>query len=477
MLRFISSMVKSFSPKTNVASSKRQSFRLEVESLEDRTMMSAASLIGNASTGIVKLPPPAAPVFLATEVAPTQINLSWKSVAGATGYHVNELMGDHWMQVASTTGLTATVSNLTTNSSYLFTVDAFNTFGATAAASQSVMLVDHPAANGAYTVVSGKLFGTNGPSYMDVQQGSVGDCWLLASLAEVAARRPDLIKSMFSYYGKTSENGASVDVYTVRLYDANNMPLYIAVDTELPGGGSVYDHPANGVLWVALAEKAYAQANAHSWVTTNSPNTDSYAALDFGDPRWALQAFVGQYPTKVGSTPTEIAADWNSGDLVVLSTTTAPASQYIVATHAYAVVGYNASKSQPFTLYNPWGTDSNGWALKTKSNGQKVYGKFNADATLLNQNFNWAYVGMASDEGSEAAVSTVSTMVPSFATSQETSPVINATRSVLAALQAAGQEEVSPFASVAIRMAHGTDSAASFDGCDLLFADLAGHAI
>ena len=40
----------------------------------------------------------------------------------------------------------------------------------------------------------------------------------------------------------------------------------------------------------------------------------------------------------------------------------------------------------PFEVYNPWGTDSSGWALGT-FNGHEVYGLFNADATFLSQNF------------------------------------------------------------------------------------------
>ena len=48
---------------------------------------------------------------------------------------------------------------------------------------QSIITVDHPSAVGAYSAVSGSLFGSGGPSYTDVRQGAVGDCWLEASLA------------------------------------------------------------------------------------------------------------------------------------------------------------------------------------------------------------------------------------------------------------------------------------------------------
>ena len=54
------------------------------------------------------------------------------------------------------------------------------------------------------------LFGPNGPSYTDVAQGSAGDCWFLASLAETAARDPNIIQNMFINNG----NGT----WTVRFY-------------------------------------------------------------------------------------------------------------------------------------------------------------------------------------------------------------------------------------------------------------------
>ena len=37
-------------------------------------------------------------------------------------------------------------------------------------------------------------------------------------------------------------------------------------------------------LWVALAEKAYAEANALGYVTTNGDGMDSYSAMNYGDP-------------------------------------------------------------------------------------------------------------------------------------------------------------------------------------------------
>ena len=65
----------------------------------------------------------------------------------------------------------------------------------------------------AYTAVGATgytLFGPNGPAFTDVVPGNVGDCWLLASLAETAARDASVIQNMFIANG----NGT----WTVQFY-------------------------------------------------------------------------------------------------------------------------------------------------------------------------------------------------------------------------------------------------------------------
>ena len=77
------------------------------------------------------------------------------------------------------------------------------------------------------------------------------------------------------------------------------------------------------------------------------------------------------------------------------SNSTPPPSSYIVGgtpdtAHAYAVVGYNASSSKPFEVFNPWGTDSSGWA---PGYSNQKYGRFYANATFISQNFVGQSVG------------------------------------------------------------------------------------
>ena len=234
---------------------------------------------------------------------------------------------------------------------------------------------------------SAQLFNNGEPSYLDVEQGSQNDCWLMAALAEVAARDPQEIKNMFTYDGTTVDNGATVGIYTVRFFSNNGSAVYVQVDTELPAGGEYYDSVDNDLgtqaLWVALAEKAYAVANGLGYVTTFEECQDSYAALNYGYVSWALQAITCNPGTSYGIDPTKIATAWGAGDLIALPTGT-PASSYIVGGHAYAVVGYDGLSTKPFELFNPWGTDSSGWA---PGYDNEVYGLFWESAAFISQNF------------------------------------------------------------------------------------------
>jgi uncharacterized protein YccT (UPF0319 family) len=352
---------------------------------------------------------PAAPIFTATPVSSSEIDLSWNSVSNATGYFVYEWNGTSWDPIADVDSRTNfyAVTGLNAGATYYFELASYNSAGMTWANWQSANTLggnsssfDNPTADVGYSDVTGTLFGGNGPSYLDVQQGYVGDCWLMSSLAEVAVRDPSDIQSMFTYKGTGTDNGDTVGVYSVRLYDTSGAAHYMTVDTELPDGGQYYDQVTNGVLWVALAEKAYAEANGRGWVETQYVGQDSYSALNGGYPSWALQAITGKSASDIAINPTDAAAAWNSGKFVVLCTPPNPSNEYIVGDHAYAMVGYNASSSTPFTMYNPWGTDANGdgW-YGGLYNGHQVYGQFNASAATIAANFDLESFGSGGQVG------------------------------------------------------------------------------
>jgi hypothetical protein len=94
-------------------------------------------------TTVPRPTPPATPVFAATAVSATQINLSWQKTAGATGYYVDEWVVSNgvgnWKTIA-TLGASSTgyiFSSLSPNTTYYFTLGAFNAVGTTFAAYRS----------------------------------------------------------------------------------------------------------------------------------------------------------------------------------------------------------------------------------------------------------------------------------------------------------------------------------------------------
>jgi hypothetical protein len=242
----------------------------------------------------------------------------------------------------------------------------------------------------AYGVANGSL-GTNGPVYTDVQQGYIGDCWLMASLAEAAKQNKYLtnnISNMFKQVGTDVVNingqATTVPVWTVRIFNASSQACYVTVDSVLPmsGGKPYYAQTPNGVLWVALAEKAFAEAQASGMVGPTI-GSNSYVKLS-GEACVAEAAITGQEAVVYDKPdPTQAEKDFQAGRLVVLATGPVDPGPFISHSHDYALVGYNSSSSMPFTLYNPWGKPG-----IVKKNGVDYYGGvFYANAAAISDYF------------------------------------------------------------------------------------------
>jgi hypothetical protein len=230
----------------------------------------------------------------------------------------------------------------------------------------------------------------------------------VARSTSAAALPPADIQNMFIYDGTTVEDGSTVGVYSVCFYTPSGVAQYVTVDTELPGGGGYYDHPVGGpgavngspspVLWVALPEKAYAEANGFGYVTSNNMYCNAYDGLNLGWPEWALRAITWNAGTAhYAINPSDVASAWNAGELVVLCTDI-PVSSYIVGSHDYALVNYDPSSSLPFKLFNAWGTDANGWA---PGNSGAIYGLFIANAAFVSQRFSTQSFGVGAEAGGQ----------------------------------------------------------------------------
>ena len=207
-----------------------------------------------------------------------------------------------------------------------------------------------------YSYVSGFLF-QNGASADDIYQGAVGDCYYLVTLASIAEEKPDYIQNMFT------DNGDNT--FTVRFYN-NGVADYVTVDRYLPtsggyaayagwGGGSVSS--SSNELWVALAEKAYAQLAESGWSRTYSDTqNNSYAAIETGWMDTVIRQVTGLGTSSfeaVNMTQTQLINLVNSHQ--VLTAAFVYGGDYgVVNGHAYTITSYNATNGT-FHLQNPWG--------------------------------------------------------------------------------------------------------------------------
>ena len=226
-----------------------------------------------------------------------------------------------------------------------------------------------------YTKANGSLFGSdNVPHLQDIGQGYLANCYFLSALGSNALHQPETIRNMFI------DNGDGT--FTVKFYGQNNGRVvsdadYVTVDRWLPSNISdgqyanqsfaAFDESDRG-LWVALAEKAYAQF-AESGISFRPVPINSYAGIEYGKGFRAMAAISGND----GKVYTDIPYGFAQADSfpafetiegmianrtpTVASTTSEPGLG-IVSDHQYIIVSTD-SNSQTLTLYNPHGTRIN----------------------------------------------------------------------------------------------------------------------
>ncbi len=228
-----------------------------------------------------------------------------------------------------------------------------------------------------YSASSSPLFAASGPSMNDVNQGYLGDCYLLSGLAEVAKQNSGFITSMFTSNGNNT--------YGVRFF-VNGVADYVTVNNSLTNNFN-----SGSDIWASLAEKAYAQLQAGGVVTGNSVNYgNSWSTIgNGGAPECALEEITGasaitDFSASGGSWATVVynqsfsvtkyttggsssavlatlAADLAKGDDVVLSSYTnardSSGRTTLVADHAMSVYGYDGTTGM-LEIRNPWGSMS-----------------------------------------------------------------------------------------------------------------------
>jgi uncharacterized protein YukE len=207
----------------------------------------------------------------------------------------------------------------------------------------------------------------------DVDQGGVGDCFLLAPLAGIALQDPDMIADM------VQDNGDGT--FTVTLYDRPGLlsseydPVEVVVTSEFPmrfgrpvfaGIGDISDG-GQRELWPMIVEKAYAQHH------------DSYNNLQGGYSHVAMEELVGVDSDRLTPPSIELedlAGRFDKGQVITVAsmpdsgiriggimiwdipdpTDQNPLYQdgTLVASHEYYITGVDSS-AETVSMRNPWG--------------------------------------------------------------------------------------------------------------------------
>ncbi|MGO9108638.1 MAG: fibronectin type III domain-containing protein [Thermoguttaceae bacterium] len=161
MFRYIRNKLLGAAKKQIRGNTARSSRQLRFEGLEVRQMMTTG-LVTSMSSGpaLSAVVAPAAPSFTATRTSATEVNLSWSTVSGASGYLVDEkILLDYTgpifpmcipapRQIANLgSGSTGySVTGLSPGTGYSFDVAAYNSAGTSWANYQNVNALSPPAA-------------------------------------------------------------------------------------------------------------------------------------------------------------------------------------------------------------------------------------------------------------------------------------------------------------------------------------------
>lgn len=200
------------------------------------------------------------------------------------------------------------------------------------------------------------LFSDKGPSVDDINQGYVGDCWYLSSLASVAKVNPDKISQSVVDLGDGT--------YAVQ-FTRNGQNVFSRVDGNLAtwSGNSVAyanvkNSQGNSALWVAIMEKAMTQFMG---------TTASYKNIDGG---WMSVAYdsMGLSERNIwASSATDLVTQLNTAlaanKAVTLGIGSVQAGAPLIGGHAYTVDHLNKDDKGnvvSITLRNPWGVDGAG---------------------------------------------------------------------------------------------------------------------
>ncbi len=258
-----------------------------------------------------------------------------------------------------------------------------------------------------FAPVEGSLF-VDGVSANDVKHGYAGNTMVTALLASIAEQNPQSIEEMITDHGDGT--------YTVHFKGIGD----VIVDGTLPtlDGQPVFAHTPNGELWVAIIEKAYAQAKGDDGIGYDATR-DINNNPDGGLQRLRLQqdilggpdsGFNAQKSLK-RVTPEELQANLESGMPIIAvaqgdrhfsSHMSDEVYDYGLAPgHAYSVVDtrIGVDGQTEVRLYNPWGRIEPGVGLGADENAVAADGQHDGAFWMSWDDFNTLFATVTGPVG------------------------------------------------------------------------------
>lgn len=247
------------------------------------------------------------------------------------------------------------------------------------------------AATGVYKTFTADLM-VGGAQAFDVNQGSAGTCYLLASMAALAQVNPTSLNSVFVANGTS---GGST-TWGVRFYDTKGNANWVTVNNQLvvkaaddadAAYAKVKGVDTKGTvtqeLWAPLIEKAYAQANELA-IFGRQNTSNSMAAIEGGMADSIVNLVGGKVTTyadqvvAINENPiltTSVApegtnalslltAALNSGKAIWIGSgnKTESSTGATLFTGGHAFMAYDAdttsSTNTTIKVYNPWGSSA-----------------------------------------------------------------------------------------------------------------------
>lgn len=208
-----------------------------------------------------------------------------------------------------------------------------------------------PTDSGATIRLANRSFWGTSPTADDINQGYLGDCYYLATLAGLATCSPNTLMELAVDLGDGT--------YAV-MYKRNGVTSYVRVDGDLAayGGTTEYNSTgSSGAIWACIMEKAYAFFRT---------GADTYASIEAGLMSAVFNDFgianktVSPSSASTTSLYSSISAALAAGKAVTIGTYSSVSSGTpLIGSHAYTVI--SASKDAygniTYVVRNPWGFD------------------------------------------------------------------------------------------------------------------------